>query len=288
MNKTQSYCLVFLAVSLALLTWSVRVEAEIYRWIDATGTLSFGQHPPKEGTYRALQRLEDTWESTAAEDEPIAFSEQATQEVASAEAALVEEEFENVGIPERFQEVVLSAVDLPRFYLALGTTLPVAPFLENPEEEIPLLSQAYLSETMLLGADFAQTDLREASLGGAYLAEATMDFAELQRVDLVGASLQGATLQGADLAGGNLQGADLRAANLQGANLRRAILLATNVEGVDFTDADLRGADLTNAIGLTAEQIASAYTDDETQLPETFPLPVPAAYSPPPPLLEAP
>jgi uncharacterized protein YjbI with pentapeptide repeats len=262
-----------LATSLGVLTWSVRVEADIYRWIDATGTLSFGQHPPREGTYRALARLEDTWESPATESEPTAFSGQTIQEVTPAEAALVEEEFEDVGTAERFQEVVLSAADLPRFYLALETTLPAVPLPENPEEEIPLLSQAYLSETMLLGADFAQTDLQGASLGGAYLAEATLAFAALQRVNLIGASLQGASLQGADLAGGNLQGADLRAADLQEADLRRAILLAANVEGADFTDADLRGADLTSAIGLTAEQIASASIDDETRLPETFPVP---------------
>jgi Pentapeptide repeats (8 copies) len=87
-----------------------------------------------------------------------------------------------------------------------------------------------------------------------------------------------ANLQEADLRGADLRGADLRGADLQEADLWGAILRGVDLGQADLQGADLQGADLHGAKNLTAEQIQSAQTDENTKLPPDLKTPGPAKH----------
>ncbi|MBY8880679.1 pentapeptide repeat-containing protein [Actinacidiphila acidipaludis] len=124
---------------------------------------------------------------------------------------------------------------------------------------------------------------------------------EPRRLDLRGAVLIGLTLRSfefttaprlspmfltsADLRGADLRGTDFRRTILNGADLRRACLVHARLAGValhgadmrqtlltdaDLREADLGAADLRDATGLTAGQLATAFIDAETSLPESL------------------
>jgi uncharacterized protein YjbI with pentapeptide repeats len=260
-------CLVILAAFCFLsVVCTGQAEAQIYRWITANGTLAFGQYPPTSGEYRSLERLPEVGERIAVENVETTLAQETR-----AERALSEEESQQNSLSAAaFPGIV--ATDLPRVFLG-ATVLQGVPGdeLSLAEEGAGVrLRTGYLSQVMLADAELARANLQEASLAQAYLGEADLSEADLRGAYLMGASLQGATLQGASLQGANLQGADLRAADLQGANLHGANLLGAHVQGANFTGADLQGADLTYTIGLTREQLALAYIDENTQLPDGF------------------
>ncbi|WP_219819393.1 pentapeptide repeat-containing protein [Pseudoclavibacter sp. AY1F1] len=78
----------------------------------------------------------------------------------------------------------------------------------------------------------------------------------------------GTDFSGADLRAVELRGAMLIAANLRGADLRWADLL-----GADLRDAELYGADLRHVLHLTQTQLAAAFGDEATQLPDSLTMP---------------
>lgn len=75
----------------------------------------------------------------------------------------------------------------------------------------------------------------------------------------------GTDFSGSDLRAIELRGALLIAAKLRGADLRWADLL-----GADLRDAELHGADLRHVLHLTQPQLAAAFGDAATQLPESL------------------
>jgi hypothetical protein len=74
-----------------------------------------------------------------------------------------------------------------------------------------------------------------------YLAEAHLKGANLYGAHLEGADLFKAHLEGADLVGAHLEGADLYGAHLEGADLFRAYLEGADLQGAHLEGADLRG-----------------------------------------------
>lgn len=151
----------------------------------------------------------------------------------------------------------------------------------------------------LVAADLRNTcwdrsDLRGAQLMRADISGATFIGSNLgQQANLDGVNGQDAELSQADLSLSNLSNANLRDANLLSANLAFAQLVETdlteatlvgavldtaNAFGADFTNADfagaslqaavLSGANLTGAEHLTTDQLATAFVDDTTVLPE--------------------
>ena len=50
----------------------------------------------------------------------------------------------------------------------------------------------------------------------------------------------------------------------------RINLTGALLEGAILDGADLRGVDLSGVLGLTSEQLATAITDDETQVPTAW------------------
>jgi uncharacterized protein YjbI with pentapeptide repeats len=121
------------------------------------------------------------------------------------------------------------------------------------------------SRAFLVGAD-----LGRANLQGIYLFQANLRRAELAWADLKESFAYEADLQGANLQNTDLRGADLSGANLSGANLKGARLEQANLENSNLNNTNLSGTSLTTVKGLTAKQIATAVTDNATQLPENL------------------
>ncbi|WP_157408139.1 pentapeptide repeat-containing protein [Actinomadura atramentaria] len=117
-------------------------------------------------------------------------------------------------------------------------------------------------------------DLRAATLAGASvrimdaaespnLRRMFLTWADLRRAQIRGADLRGTIANGADLRDAWLDGSDLRDASFVGADLRGAVL-----RGVRLAGTMLDGSDLRDVRGLTAEQLAGAFIDETTRLPE--------------------
>jgi uncharacterized protein YjbI with pentapeptide repeats len=114
------------------------------------------------------------------------------------------------------------------------------------------LNHADLSGADLFRADLTRTDLSDAKLGAANLTYSNLSTAALFRADLTGSELYGANLtdaklNGAKLNGAKLNGAKLNGATLSGANFTSAHLSGADLTGADFFDIQLNGADLTEA-----------------------------------------
>lgn len=176
-------------------------------------------------------------------------------------------------------------IDLSKSYLD-GVSLDDA-HLEAVNFSEAHLSGADLAHASLMGADLSGADLRRVGLIGANLTGANLVGADLARAHLLGADLTGAGLVGTDLTRADLLGANLTRAilikvNLTGANLAQAELKGADLLGANLTEAhllevDLRAVDLRNALGLTVDQIRSAWTDSTTLLPPDVGAPIPKA-----------
>lgn len=147
-----------------------------------------------------------------------------------------------------------------------------------------------LRRTDLRGADFEEAHLEGAILSGANLEGAFLMYAQLKEAQLAAARLEGANLisahleeafllhayiEGADLRDAHLECAVLMEAHLEGADLRdahfeSAILAEAHLERAILGKAHLEGADLSDgdATGLTREQLAEAFLDEKTILPD--------------------
>jgi uncharacterized protein YjbI with pentapeptide repeats len=93
----------------------------------------------------------------------------------------------------------------------------------------------FAARMSLVGCDFSEATLREASLAGASLAFARFVDADLRGADFSGADLTRADFAGADLAGANMAGANLDEANFAGARgfgEMRGFALARNADRV--------------------------------------------------------
>lgn len=127
---------------------------------------------------------------------------------------------------------------------------------------------AILFGANLVGAILFKANLQEAILFGAQLQEAILTESNLQEVVLTEGNLQGAILWKANLQGANLREANLQGAILFGANLQNANLSEANLQDAILTEADLKGAILDKTEGLEQDQIASAFGDSATVLPD--------------------
>jgi len=116
---------------------------------------------------------------------------------------------------------------------------------------------------MLNRASLAHAQLANADLRLAFLLDSDLQCTNLMHACLERAILRKTNFHGSDLRFARLDGADLFAADLSGADLRGASLVATFLRR-----ANLRGADLSTARGLTHDQIAEAFGDPETRLPD--------------------
>jgi Pentapeptide repeats (8 copies) len=135
------------------------------------------------------------------------------------------------------------------------------------------LFEAVLEKRDLSGYHLRAANLSRANLKGAFLSEANLHRANLRGANLAGAILRGVTLSWADLSyAEGLHEADLRevnfaAANLTDTDLRKADLSGAILDGASLDRTKLHGTNLEGAVGLTREQVDSAFTDVTTRLP---------------------
>ncbi len=115
-------------------------------------------------------------------------------------------------------------------------------------------------------AEFA--DFNGANFGGAHLDGASFDESKFKEAGFGGAHLTGSHFTNCDLQKSIFVRADLAKVKFYQARLGGADLKESNLEGAWFVDADLCGADLRRARGATVQQIAEAWTDSATQLPD--------------------
>jgi hypothetical protein len=132
---------------------------------------------------------------------------------------------------------------------------------------------ANLQKVKFIAANVERATLKRANLEEAIMHKAILQRANLEEAKLQGADLDMTDLQEADLWSTNLQSARLRAANLQRAklpssNLQGAFLSDVDWQGVALPGVNLRGADLRRAKNLESQEIAQAFGDSMTVLPE--------------------
>ena len=134
----------------------------------------------------------------------------------------------------------------------------------------------------MTGATLNGSNLYRATFAGATLRDGWIQHVvavgtPFTEVDFVGANLYGSKFQSASFVRANLTGVAFTKCNLDhayflNARLHRVRFEDTSLNGTDFseadlTNADLRGLDLRSCRGLTAEQVAKAFTNASTQLP---------------------
>lgn len=137
------------------------------------------------------------------------------------------------------------------------------------------LSNSYLSNINLMGANLKGVDFTGSTLRCAKLNAAFLEGAEFYRADLEGANLSQAFLKGVSFVHANLQSVRLEgtkpdeacflSANMTGAYLKRNYVILTD-EG-NFRKKHIEASDLSGAIGLNESQIESANIDENTKLP---------------------
>ncbi len=140
------------------------------------------------------------------------------------------------------------------------------------------LGDVHLEGALLAGSSLEGAQMEEANLDGANLAGATLNGAmayraQLQRADLTDAHLQRTVLIGANLRKADLTRARLEGAKLSGTHLEEALLVDARLDEADLSRSFLHGANLSGAVGVTQEQIDSAFGDGTTLLPSglTYP-----------------
>ena len=111
---------------------------------------------------------------------------------------------------------------------------------------------------VLHGVDLAHAVLKRATLVEADMTGASFDHADLSEADCRGANFFDSSFKSACLAGANCDEVDMTFADLTEADLT----------GTRLRGAYLQGADLSHSRGLKREQIADAFIDEMTQLPD--------------------
>ncbi|NDC53241.1 MAG: DUF2169 domain-containing protein [Planctomycetia bacterium] len=186
---------------------------------------------------------------------------------ATAQVAVLTEQFETSGVSERMQQAAARAPSLGEqrslieaLARAQGPGSAAAWQLGLLDE---LAAVEAAAEKVLAACEAEQAARKQAREAAAAarvlprLPDGTVDIAEashrgwrtidLAGADLSGLDLAGADFAGADLSGVNLAGATLTGANLAGARLVEATLAAANLAGASLVGANLGRADLSRA-----------------------------------------
>jgi len=141
-----------------------------------------------------------------------------------------------------------------------------SPWREFPSRAI--LNGAHLADTNLYLSSLIAVRLDSANLSGADLSRSYLWHANLSCTNLNNANLHLASLVSANLSGASLVSANLSDANLLSANFDSVNFTRARLDSADITGARLNGANLEEVIGLTREQIESAWIDERTRLPK--------------------
>jgi hypothetical protein len=112
---------------------------------------------------------------------------------------------------------------------------------------IDALEELHKDGVPLVGVDVSDAFLQEVDLNGANLLRASFRSADIRGGSFAGSQLEFTDLTSANLRNADLQNADLGNANLEDADLFGADLRKADLTGARFAKADLRNADLRDA-----------------------------------------
>lgn len=151
---------------------------------------------------------------------------------------LTREQLRNFGIPAPF---------------VLNDNLCDSIYLKIPYDKKKDLSELYLKNISLMGYNYVEAQLNNASLQNAVLSQADFSGADLSFINLISSDMHQINLSYASLANAKLQGADLKQALLSGSILENADFSGADLANANLSDANLShakfvGANLENAI----------------------------------------
>ena len=134
------------------------------------------------------------------------------------------------------------------------------------------INDTVLAQAQLHGAQWLHARLQLCRMVGVQAMNANFSHAVILDCDLSQAFLVKARFNRADLSRSrfykaNLSECDLRDAKLAGCDLSRSSLEGERMGNTQLRAADLRGANLRGAKELTGDQLAQAFTDNTTTLP---------------------
>jgi hypothetical protein len=112
---------------------------------------------------------------------------------------------------------------------------------------IDALEELHADGVPLVGVDVSDAFLQEIDLGGADLLRASFRGADVRGGKFVRSQLEFADLTSANFRNANFQKADLQSASLQDADLNGADLRDSDLESANLAKADLRNADFGKA-----------------------------------------
>ncbi len=104
------------------------------------------------------------------------------------------------------------------------------------------LTNANLTNAVIVSANFANADLSGATLSGATITGATFTAVSLKNANLSGAVVTNTVFTGSDLSGANLTGVDASGASFANAKLNNVDLTGANIANVNFTNTSIKGA----------------------------------------------
>jgi uncharacterized protein YjbI with pentapeptide repeats len=106
------------------------------------------------------------------------------------------------------------------------------------------LTNANLTNAVIVSANFASADLSGATLAGATITGATFTAASLKNANLSGAVLTSTAFTGSDLSGARLTGVDASGASFANARLTNVDMTGANIANVNFTNTSIKGANI--------------------------------------------
>lgn len=148
---------------------------------------------------------------------------------------------------------------------------------EKAEFNSSFFIQSDFRHMQAAGAEFNQCTFKESNLKGASLENAVFSEGKGSDLNLQGAMLSNTRFEGTILTyinaidtharGIHFNNCQLNSVDFRDAVLREAVFVDTDAEVVNFLRTDLRGANLRGLSGVNINQLACAYVDETTQLP---------------------
>ncbi len=142
------------------------------------------------------------------------------------------------------------------------------------EAEIAIMEGKSLAKCRMVGLDLSDIYLGDSDLRGADFSDSDLSLSILITANLSGANLSGADCKSATFYQANLRGVDFGGANLTNTALSRADLRDVDFSDANLTDAFLDDADLSTAKNLTQAQINLTCGNRSTKIPVGLTRPV--------------
>lgn len=229
---------------LAPLWWTVLVTVHsatagsVYRWVDSSGTVHYGDKPPQGKSVKEINAGPPSPQPQSVNEEPASAAKPRDSAIKSEDAARTEANRKLEEAKIRSEEAKKRAVtakerapdsSTTKYRTINGCPIKQGTQCTNPDFRNEDLTEAYLVNAVLINANFAGANLTKT------------DFRNAQ---LVNANFTGAYFRKTNLGSANLSGSDLRGIRIEETRFQFVNLQSANLSYVDFSGVDMRFADL--------------------------------------------